>query len=80
VRDRCDECDVRTVPCKQAHDKNRVIPSTFPRGCAPVVHDGEVCLRALESLSCDAFAQSVVENDAVIPTECDFCPDDAGAP
>jgi hypothetical protein len=40
------------------------------------VHDGEVCLRAIESLSCNGFGD-VVDPQPIVPTECDFCPERA---
>jgi hypothetical protein len=53
---------------------------TFPKGCDPVEHDGEVCLDALEATGCSGYASFVADKDATVPTECDFCPPrDAGA-
>ena len=71
---RCQECGLFTRACTRACDKKLLRPSTFPPGCKPVVHDGEVCLHAIESLSCNAFADLVSDFDAIVPTECDFCP------
>ena len=70
---RCDECGYASRTCKRACDKTVPIPTTFPPGCHPVVHDGEVCLRAIEALGCDAFGE-LVSNVPIVPTECDFCP------
>lgn len=70
---RCDECGLTTASCRRACDRKTIVPSTFPAGCAPVEHDGQVCLNALEALSCDAFGD-VVAPAPIVPTECDFCP------
>lgn len=76
----CRACELETVPgCKRACDPRTKVPTTFPEGCRPLVHDGEVCLRAIEALSCDAFAD-VVASSPVVPTECDFCPAAAAKP
>jgi hypothetical protein len=72
--ERCDECGYNTPACRRACDRRTVIPGSFPAGCTPVVHDGEVCLRAIESLSCGGFAD-VVDPQPIVPTECDFCPE-----
>ena len=69
----CRECGYTTIACRRACDRRTVAPSTFPDGCEPVVHDGEVCLRALETLDCDGFAD-IVDPQPIVPTECDFCP------
>ena len=75
---RCKACEIAANPgCKRACAPNPFLPSVFPKGCRPLVHDGEVCLRAIEDLSCEAFADVVAANP-VVPTECDFCP--AGTP
>jgi hypothetical protein len=42
-----------------------------------LVHDGEVCLNALDAASCDDYEQYVANQGATIPTECNFCPLDA---
>jgi hypothetical protein len=71
--DRCRECGWTTRACLRACDRRTVVPSTFPNGCEPVVHDGEVCLNALEALDCAGFGE-VVDPAPIVPTECDFCP------
>jgi hypothetical protein len=53
------------------------LPADFPEGCAPLVHDGEVCLRALHFASCDAYRGYVDDAAPTVPTECDFCPGEA---
>lgn len=83
LQDECDKCHscgyvsracVRA--CAELRDETK-IPSEFPPGCHPVVHDGEVCLRAIESLGCSAFGD-LVSDAPIAPTECDFCPIDGG--
>jgi len=74
--DRCRECGFNTSACKRACDKKTIVPSSFPAGCRPLAHDGQVCLRALEALSCNGFAD-VVSSPSEVPTECDFCPEPA---
>lgn len=51
-----------------------VAAESFPVGCQPLVHDGEVCLRALSDASCDDYAAYVADEGATTPTECAFCP------
>ena len=69
----CKDCGVATATCRAACDPATFAPSTFPSGCKPVEHDGQVCLRALESMSCGEF-ESVVAAAPIVSTECDFCP------
>ena len=73
---RCDECGYNTLACRRSCDKRTIVPGSFPAGCTPVVHDGEVCLRAIEALSCDGFAD-IIDPQPIVPTECDFCPERA---
>ncbi|MBL9024099.1 MAG: hypothetical protein JNL21_18035 [Myxococcales bacterium] len=73
---RCTECAIFTAQCDRACADIAVV-GTFPEGCAPLVHDGEVCLDALQVASCDDYAGYVADEGATIPTECDFCPLDA---
>lgn len=70
---RCGECGVLGGPCDAACSPDPAT-WTFPAGCFPLVHDGEVCLDALYVASCDAFAAFVDERAPAVPTECDFCP------
>jgi hypothetical protein len=69
---RCGECGLRgprcTRACKDPPD------TTFPAGCRPVVHDGEVCLRALIHASCNDYESYVSETAPTAPGECQFCP------
>lgn len=73
---RCTDCAVFTAQCARACGDIAVI-GTFPEGCVPLVHDGEVCLDALQVASCDDYASYMADEGATIPTECDFCPLDA---
>jgi len=72
---KCRSCGIDsrqcTLVCEQS--KNGTYPRAFPQGCHPVIHDGEVCLHALDAQSCGDFAD-VVSDAPIVPTECDFCP------
>ena len=69
---RCLECALLTDTCELAC--GAALPITFPDGCYPLVHDGEVCLDALEVASCDDYQNYMADQGATIPTECNFCP------
>lgn len=73
---RCTECALTTAQCQAACAAVTVV-GEFPEGCAPLVHDGEVCLDALQVAGCDDYASYMADQGATIPTECDFCPLDA---
>ena len=73
---RCEECGFTTAACTRACDPTQPLP-TFPEGCYPITHDGEVCLRALEAASCDTYASFVADQGSTISTECNFCPPEA---
>jgi hypothetical protein len=70
--ERCGECGLRSKTCARAC--NQPPPTTFPQGCRPLVHDGEVCLRALIHASCDDYASYVDDTAPTAPSECQFCP------
>jgi hypothetical protein len=70
--DRCKECDLHGKLCDRAC--NGPAPTAFPTGCRPLVHDGEVCLRALIHASCDDYASYENEAGPTAPSECQFCP------
>jgi len=70
---RCGECSLSTALCTAACT-GAGLPTAFPEGCFPIVHDGEVCLRAIEAASCENFTTFVADQGATIPTECNFCP------
>jgi hypothetical protein len=71
--ERCSACGIQSIPCTVACDPAQT-PASFPLGCFPIQHDGDVCLRALEASSCDVYATFVADQGATIPTECNFCP------
>jgi hypothetical protein len=69
---RCSDCGLRTKRCASAC--NDVPDQTFPAGCEPLVHDGEVCLRALLHASCSDYTSFVNDAAPTAPSECQFCP------
>ena len=79
----CHRCGLDTLTCQDACATTAptVVP-TFPQDCAPLAHDGEVCLRRIQVESCDDVATSMADADGqpVLitqrprPTECQFCP------
>lgn len=71
---RCDECGLITNACLEACDETVPFDRDFPDGCLPLVHDGEVCLRALRHASCDDYAGFVSDHAPTTPSECNFCP------
>jgi hypothetical protein len=77
---RCSECGLATSACVNGCEQ-RLEADAFPEGCYPLVHDGEVCLDALDAVSCGTFEAFVAEEGATFPTECNFCPiDEQGQP
>jgi len=76
----CTECGIDTAPCERACD-GELEPSRFPPGCYPLVHDGEVCLDALNAASCGDYEEFMAEIGSTITSECNFCPprDDGAA-
>jgi hypothetical protein len=71
--DGCNECGLMTRACDRACGE-LLVQSEFPKDCAPLVHDGEVCLRALQDASCGDLGEYMSDSAPSIPTECDFCP------
>jgi hypothetical protein len=69
---KCQQCALGTKACTAACTKPA--PTAFPPGCRPLVHDGEVCLDALEAASCDDYASYVGDASPTAPSECQFCP------
>jgi len=53
---------VATDACNDACDPYAPIEQSFPEGCVPLVHDGEVCLRALHNASCSDYEGFVSDN------------------
>jgi hypothetical protein len=74
---RCAACGLESEACEGACEAESATTESFPEGCVPLVHDGEVCLRALESARCRSFATFVADQAPRMPTECDFCPPSA---
>jgi hypothetical protein len=70
---RCGDCRLRAKSCDRACAP-RSAPTTFPQGCGPLVHDGEVCLRALLVASCDDYTAFQDDLSPTSPSECQFCP------
>ena len=71
--DRCRECGLHTERCQRACDPAKAPDIFLPATCKPVRHDGEVCLRALDTVSCEKYATYVDDNAPATPSECDFC-------
>lgn len=69
---RCGDCNLRGQQCDRAC--NEPPQTAFAYGCRPLVHDGEVCLRALLHASCDDYASYMNDARPGAPSECQFCP------
>ena len=74
---RCQECSLTRASCASACQFPESYPSAFPDNCVPLVHDGEVCLRALLHASCNDYASYMSDSSPSVPTECNFCPEPA---
>jgi hypothetical protein len=73
--ERCTECDLKSHACDDAC--NPAPKATeFPPRCYPLIHDGEVCLHALEVASCAEYEGFMSDEAPTTPTECNFCPPD----
>lgn len=70
---RCSECRLDMPRCARACDRSKPPDSFFPPTCHPLVHDGEVCLRALLVASCADYASYVDDLSPAVPSECTFC-------
>jgi hypothetical protein len=70
---KCAECNFATERCTASCDGTE-LQTAFREGCAPLVHDGEVCLHALRAADCDEYEEYVKDNGPLVPTECRFCP------
>ena len=70
--DRCSSCGFAGKTCDVAC--TGALPSAFPSGCRPLVHDGEVCLHALTYASCTEYAAYMRDVAPTAPSECQFCP------
>ncbi len=69
---KCSRCVLGTAACERACTAPPA--SEFEAGCYPLVHDGEVCLNALDAAPCDEYASYVDDVAPTTPTECNFCP------
>ena len=70
---RCTECELTSELCRRACAEDSSIETEFPKDCFPLVHDGEVCLRALHYAGCDDYAEYMADQAPSVPTECAFC-------
>lgn len=71
----CRECSLATHQCAQSCQPGPDAgAAAFADNCFPLVHDGEVCLRALEVASCDDYRAFMSDDEPSVPTECNFCP------
>jgi hypothetical protein len=70
----CSACSLPTEACVVACADGPPEVSTFPDGCEPLVHDGEVCLRVLLHATCGDYGSIMSDSAPTVPTECDFCP------
>jgi len=78
---RCNECGLSTHACGTACDPQAPSTVVWPPSCDPLLHDGDVCLRALAAASCATYGSFVDDVAPANPTECDFCHEelDSGA-
>jgi len=74
---RCQECGIRSVACNTACQFPERYPHAFADRCLPLVHDGEVCLRALQYASCSDYEGYQSDVLPSTPSECNFCPEPA---
>ena len=58
----------------RACDGGFPVATAFPKECYPLVHDGEVCLRALRHASCDDYSSYMDDASPTTASECNFCP------
>ena len=70
----CRTCNIDTKTCTSACNDEPLAVTTFPEGCVPLVHDGEVCLRRLLVAGCNDYRHYVDDAAPTVPSECDFCP------
>jgi len=75
---RCKECGIATSACFDACDSAVPWDTAFPEDCYPLVHDGEVCLRALQYASCGDYEGYMSDTSTSTPSECNFCPPRGG--
>lgn len=71
--ERCEECGIATARCARACDPKAPSDIVIPPTCAPLLRDGQVCVRALGAASCEDFATYVADEAPRTPSECQFC-------
>jgi hypothetical protein len=71
--EKCLDCGFASEYCGFACT-GELTENAFPQGCEPLVHDGEVCLRALEAAGCDEYEDYAKDAGREAPSECLFCP------
>ena len=71
---KCTECEFSSNYCADVCAPDYEAPM-LPEGCVPLVHDGEVCLDALEAAGCSEYRDYVKDEGRVLPSECQFCPE-----
>lgn len=71
--ERCQECGLESARCGRACDPKAPPDVAIPVTCKPLLHDGEVCLRALQAAGCDAYRSYVDDDAPTLPSECRFC-------
>lgn len=72
--EKCGTCHFTSDYCGSVCSADYAEP-TLPEGCVPLVHDGEVCLDALEAASCGEYEKYTRDQDRLAPSECQFCPE-----
>lgn len=75
--EQCASCGLARAACSKACQFPEGSPLAFPERCLPLVHDGEVCLRALQYASCDDYGSYMSDTSPSVLTECNFCPEPA---
>ena len=71
---KCTDCEFSSNYCTDVCSPDYQAP-TLPEGCVPLVHDGEVCLDALEAAGCSEYRDYTTDQGRVLPSECQFCPE-----
>jgi hypothetical protein len=72
----CLTCGLTTQTCQQSCSLGGATEQAaeFAESCFPLVHDGEVCLRALQAADCETYATYLADVAPEEPSECHFCP------
>jgi len=72
--EKCADCKFTTNYCSEVCSPEYQPPG-FPDGCVPLVHDGEVCLNALDAAGCGEYEDYAKDEGRLAPSECQFCPE-----